>query len=111
MNKKLKAKWVKALRSGKYKQGRGQLYNPKTKRYCCLGVLCRLGGRDDEFLMSRRCETHGLLDANLYPDDESAQQLAFMNDGLDENNAKIHRMPVTKRHTFRQIADYIEENL
>jgi len=31
-------KWAKALRSGKYKQARGQLR--KMGGYCCLGVLC-----------------------------------------------------------------------
>lgn len=37
MNKLVKKLWVAALRSGKYKQGKGQL---KTDRgYCCLGVL------------------------------------------------------------------------
>ena len=30
--------WVEALRSGKYKQGRGQLRF--KNEYCCLGVLC-----------------------------------------------------------------------
>lgn len=40
MNKKVKKKWVKALRSGKYKQTRETL---KDKHgYCCLGVLCDL---------------------------------------------------------------------
>lgn len=34
-------RWVKALRSGKYKQGRGQLRS-RDGRYCCLGVLCEL---------------------------------------------------------------------
>lgn len=37
--------WVEALRSGKYKQGRGTLYVPTTKQYCCLGVLCRVTNR------------------------------------------------------------------
>lgn len=37
MDKKLKAKWVKALRSGEYKQAQQKLvYRGK---YCCLGVL------------------------------------------------------------------------
>lgn len=38
-------KWVKALRSGKFKQGRGTLkqYNSKgVAQHCCLGVLCEL---------------------------------------------------------------------
>ena len=32
--------WIKALRSGKYKQGVGELHN--DGRFCCLGVLCDL---------------------------------------------------------------------
>ena len=38
-------KWVKALRSGKYKQGGGTLkqFNKKGQtQHCCLGVLCEL---------------------------------------------------------------------
>jgi hypothetical protein len=45
MKKDIAKKWVKALRSGKYKQGEGFLkeYNKKNQaRYCCLGVLCEL---------------------------------------------------------------------
>lgn len=38
MNKKLKVKWVKALRSGKYRQAEGELRS-KNGAYCCLGVL------------------------------------------------------------------------
>lgn len=33
--------WVKALRSGKYKQGKGMLKS-KDGEYCCLGVACDL---------------------------------------------------------------------
>jgi hypothetical protein len=35
-------KWLEALRSGKYKQGRGQLVLGDA--YCCLGVLCEVAG-------------------------------------------------------------------
>lgn len=38
MNKKIKKLWLKALRSGEYKQGKLAL-RIKNK-YCCLGVLC-----------------------------------------------------------------------
>lgn len=41
MNKDIKRAWVKALRSGKYKQGRKQLRNGNDEM-CCLGVLCNL---------------------------------------------------------------------
>lgn len=42
MNPKIKHDWLKALRSGKYKQGRHALrnYNEEGSDYCCLGVLC-----------------------------------------------------------------------
>lgn len=42
MTKKMANKWIRALRSGKYTQGRHELYTPATNRYCCLGVLCDL---------------------------------------------------------------------
>ena len=45
MKKEVSKKWVKALRSGKYKQGKCYLkqFNSKNQpRHCCLGVLCEL---------------------------------------------------------------------
>lgn len=48
MKKSIKKKWVEALLSKKYRQGRGALceYDPTSKRtkYCCLGVLYDLVG-------------------------------------------------------------------
>lgn len=32
--------WLKALRSGKYKQGYGRLRTKVDDTYCCLGVAC-----------------------------------------------------------------------
>jgi hypothetical protein len=45
MKKEIAKRWVKALRSGKYKQGECYLkqYNNKGGfNHCCLGVLCEL---------------------------------------------------------------------
>lgn len=39
-----KRKWLKALRSGKFKQGRHTLFDPDTGGHCCLGVLCSIEG-------------------------------------------------------------------
>jgi hypothetical protein len=39
------SRWLKALRSGQYKQGKEWLHHKNEKgqdRYCCLGVLCDL---------------------------------------------------------------------
>jgi hypothetical protein len=41
MKADIKAKWLKALRSGKYKQGKERLQTT-AGRFCCLGVLCDL---------------------------------------------------------------------
>ncbi len=38
MNPEVKAEWLKALRSGEYKQCRGSLAK-HNQGYCCLGVL------------------------------------------------------------------------
>ena len=43
--KQIRKAWVKALRSGKYKQGRNKLRN-KNNEYCCLGVLCELAVKE-----------------------------------------------------------------
>lgn len=40
MNREVKKKWIAALLSRKYKQGRHALR--VGDRYCCLGVLCEL---------------------------------------------------------------------
>ena len=43
MDKALKNTWVKALRSGKYRQGTGRLMR-MNRYYCCLGVLADTQG-------------------------------------------------------------------
>lgn len=45
MDKKLKAKWVKALRSGKYKQQTSGRLKTTHEGYCCLGVLAEVAGK------------------------------------------------------------------
>lgn len=44
MSPEIKGKWVQALRSGDYRQGKGRLRVGET--YCCLGVLCELAVQD-----------------------------------------------------------------
>ena len=49
MKKRVLTKWLKALRSGKYKQGRGalcQIDKKGTESFCCLGVLCDLYNKE-----------------------------------------------------------------
>lgn len=46
MDEAIKAKWLEALRSGKYRQTTGRLRREEKEGtgYCCLGVLCDLSG-------------------------------------------------------------------
>lgn len=44
LNLEVKAKWLAALRSGEYKQGRGFLQ--RDGKFCCLGVLCDLHDKE-----------------------------------------------------------------
>ena len=45
MNQDIKAKWVTALRSGKYT--RGKEFLQRNGRYCCLGVLCDIAASEN----------------------------------------------------------------
>lgn len=42
MNQEIKAKWVAALRSGKYKQNTNSCLRTCDNKFCCLGVLTDL---------------------------------------------------------------------
>lgn len=97
MDKELKAKWIEALRSGKYQQTRAQLYREHATAtdpagYCCLGVLCKVAPiAIDEPVASMAYGTlHGMLG------DKAVDKLWTMNDD---------------GASFVQIADYIEANL
>lgn len=84
----LRVEWITALRSGKYKQGKGQL---KTTDgfYCCLGVLCEIVGIMDE---SGYAKISGEIASGFLPDTLAAHvgvnsahqlRLATINDGKD----------------------------
>jgi len=49
MDPKIKRKWLAALRSGEYVQGKGNLLSIEESgehSFCCLGVLCDLHSRE-----------------------------------------------------------------
>lgn len=51
MNRKIRKRWVAALRSGAYEQGRGHLHAEGGRLgtepgYCCLGVLCDIAAHE-----------------------------------------------------------------
>lgn len=126
MNKRVKKKWLKAIRSGEYVQGTGQLVTPpETKtgdhEFCCLGVLTDLyleeknKGWDGAFSLRSKiaafnaaalpCEVYkwaGLDDDNpRVPFKGQLTELAELNDGSEDIKAK----------SFKQIANLIERHL
>jgi hypothetical protein len=95
MNKQDADRWCKALRSGEYKQGKGNLYDEVKDCYCCLGVLNKLM---PEKYITGGCNVllieteHFKSSIGVLPKIDS---LAGMND---------------TGNTFLEIADIIEEN-
>lgn len=98
MDAALKAKWVEALRSGKYAQGSGVL--KISTSFCCLGVLCDIQAGDWDAITKD-------LGGSLYTE-KLPKRLAA---GLTaDQRAKLARMNDEGIH-FPEIADYIEQNL
>ena len=111
MNPEWKAKWLVALRSGLYEQGRRQLENLRPNgntEYCCLGVLRELvqpnidhdAHNDVLYLTGDIAKTVGLPETDDFDaaiaGENVQNHLGELNDGGS---------------TFPQIADWIEKNL
>ncbi len=99
--KKIKDKWVKALRSGKYKQGTGyrkSLDSKGTPIYCCLGVAEELG------LATPRGVC--FLEDTFLPMDIQ-HKLAAWNDGIEGWDLNAEEL----KKSFKAIATWIEKNL
>lgn len=97
MNKIIKKKWLNALKSGKYKQGTGQLRNNSS--YCCLGVLCEVTGNAQNRNM--------LLD---FPKtNEDGDVIPFL--GLSSNQQEILAAMNDTSSSFEDIAAYISRNV
>lgn len=106
MDKKLKAKWLKALRGGRYRQTRDHL--KADGGYCCLGVLANIQGAkwkweesEDDLcptIAGQRAFNGGLL----FPRHAGGLRKDTMNKLANMND---------DGKSFKEIADYIEANL
>lgn len=116
MLKRNAMRWVKALRSGKYKQGKGKLKNTDDNSYCCLGVLGEINGIDSEHL-----ERSGLLNGDTKTKcgikDSSGQP--YRSDKVSvpikiktKNKSEFACLTYANDDgaTFEQIANWIEKN-
>ena len=108
MKKSIKAKWVRALRSGKYKQGRKMLVQDTDcgKAYCCLGVLCDILPKPAKKGMSYFKKRKNGITLE-FPSD-NALRIA----GLEEYHAgDLATLNDVDRESFMFLADYIEAKL
>lgn len=94
-----KDEWVKALRSGEYKQVKNTLYDAKLDSYCCLGVACKIAigklrelANGDQFINPSIEE----LPSEITGVTRLAEHLATLNDS---------------GKSFNEIADWIDANL
>lgn len=112
MKKSIAMKWVKALRSGKYKKGKLMLRDLKSRpenndEYCCLGVLCDISQK-------------GIWKSGLYKTENSADFISLPGDvrtwaGMKTSIGKVNNTSLVylndqKAKSFRMIANFIEKN-
>lgn len=111
MDKKLRAKWLRALRGGAYRQSDSVLTNTDGDAFCCLGVLADIQG------------CHWLPDADndgmvpISPNgrkpwvDETNDMLPPKRAGglSDADQTTLAEMN-DNGNSFKQIAKFIEEN-
>jgi hypothetical protein len=110
MNKDLKDKWIKALRSGNYKQGNRQLRS-NNNEYCSLGVLCDVGDLG-EWKNDRNGEKRFKFAATGVACLMAIPDAVLHIIGLNCVTAcELMSMNDTEGKSFDQIADYIEENV
>lgn len=104
MDKDIKAFWVDALRSGKYKQAKKQLSD--GKKFCCLGVLC-------DVMAHPLWEHDNDYDAQMMLDElwEIPPALRKRCEITCREQTKLIDLNDSENKTFSEIADWIEENL
>jgi hypothetical protein len=106
LNKNAK-KWVRALRSGKYKKTIGQL--AENGRFCCLGVACELAMQDG--LISGYAGTDGGLEYDVKEWLGLNDELGAFDKDKNVDGKPCHSLADLNDSgwSFRKIADLIEK--
>ena len=102
--------WIAALRSGKYHQVDGQLCEVRGNQtfHCCLGVACRVMHKNGVNIDMFNDGNNVLFDGEMcHLNNELRTELTIT---LDEQE-KLVRMNDEDRASFREIADFIEDNI
>jgi hypothetical protein len=116
MNKEVKEKWLAALRSGEYKQGRHAL--KQDNNFCCLGVLCDIYSKEKNVPWEKLGNYDNILDSKtILPDKiKSWAELPEQDPSVDTNiDIDIEKETLSGlndiyHYNFNRIADIIEKN-
>jgi hypothetical protein len=106
-----KAKWVAALRSGGYKQGKSFLYCSIEDNYCCLGVAGAVAGLDKTTMAGESYfSTFKGEVPKGYPTFLTTGHRELIRFGNTYADDTLMQMNDSGK-SFDEIADYIEANL
>lgn len=113
MKEDIAKRWIAALRSGGYTQGKGGLCD-KSHRMCCLGVLCDI--IKDEVKIDWRLTAVGYSFGSYggVPPNEVREYVGMVStDGSYKSNGKqVNHLPGFNDHrgySFKRIAKLIEQ--
>ncbi len=111
MKKNIATKWVKALRSGEYKQGYGCLHDNETKGYCCLGVLCKMYEKDYEEMGERLIDGF-TLPLSIMEDSQISSPTCRQDKEITIGKKQYPSLANANDsyESFANIADWIENN-
>ena len=109
---KVQKGWLEALWSGKYKQTRGCLRNNDT--FCCLGVACDIYAKEKKVKWGhkRYGATYFMGSDDLLPSSVKEWLGLFSESGRVKQGpyANLTALNDYKKLTFKQIADFIDNN-
>ncbi len=97
--------WIEALRSGKYKQGLGQLST--GLEFCCLGVACDLYAKVNDMTVTSSVERVSYDDSDSVLPESVQEWLGLKDDGGAFDEGALYRMN-DDGVTFTEIATLIE---
>ena len=109
MREDIKKRWIEALRSGKYKQGKKRL-KTLEENYCCLGVLCDIV-KDELGIEWHESNEYYVISGNagVLPNDV-IDYTGLLSTTLPGNpNRCLEGLNDLYGYTFEQIADVIEK--
>jgi hypothetical protein len=114
MNSQVKMKWVKALRSGKYKQGFGTMRD-HNDNFCVLGVLCNIHAQEHPEIAKKETYKRSYLGSSGALPKQVQKWAGFQSDspkiGTGLYSKTLIHLNDSRRMSFKELAAVIEFTL